>query len=66
MHRKITLLGIVVSLASAVWWYYPALQDMRDTSHRVEKCKALWARLDSGGNDVTVVEAEFFAENCRR
>ena len=65
MHTKIIVLGIVVTVASAAWWYYPALQDMRDANHREQKCKALWSRLDSKSNDVTVVEAEFFAANCR-
>ena len=66
MHTKIIVLGIMVSVASAVWWYYPALQDMRETSHRDHKCKALWEKLDSRTNEFAVVEAEFLQANCRR
>lgn len=66
MHTKIIVLGIMVSVASAVWWYYPALQDMRDASHREAKCKELWRKVDSKDQNVTVADAEFFQANCSK
>ena len=61
MHRQIILLGVVVGLVSAVWWYYPALEDMRDTSHRDLKCDAL-----TDFEKLTLEEAEFVSMNCQR
>ena len=64
--QEIIALGIVVSVASAVWWYYPALQDMRDASHREAKCKELWRKVDSRDRIVTVADAAFFQANCSK
>ena len=64
--QEIIALGIVVSVASAVWWYYPALQDMRDASHREAKCKELWGKVDSRDRNVTVADAPFFQANCSK
>jgi hypothetical protein len=61
MYKQIIVLGTVVSLVSAVWWYYPTLQDMRDTSHRDVKCDGLYEH-----EKFTIEEAEFVYKNCRR
>ena len=66
MRSLILLLTLVVivlpvGVSSLCWWYYPTLQDMRDTNHRNVRCDGLYEM-----EKLTVEEAEFVGKNCLR
>lgn len=67
MQSKIILLGIVVIGLASVWWYYPALQDMRAANHREAKCRTLWEKVSAKERgSIALTDAEFVQANCSK
>ena len=46
MIRFMVLFGVVVALATVLWWYYPTVRGLSDASLPEAKCKAVKERAD--------------------